>query len=82
MKYHDPIVAAEPAAGHVAPMADHHQHLFSPTLAALLATGAGGPQAITARDVVALLDSAGIRRALVLSVAYMYGSPARTVHNE
>jgi predicted TIM-barrel fold metal-dependent hydrolase len=32
--------------------------------------------------VVALLDSAGIRRALVLSVAYMYGSPARTVDDE
>src|SRR5262249_35786108 len=48
----------------------------------LLATGSGAPQAITARDLVALLDSAGIRRALVLSVAYMYGSPARTVDDE
>jgi len=37
---------------------------------------------ITARDVVALLDSAGIRRALVLSVAYIYGSPSRTVEDE
>lgn len=64
------------------PSADHHQHLFSPALAELLASGSGGPQAITARDVVALLDSAGIRQALVLSVAYMYGSPARTVADE
>ena len=29
-----------------------------------------------------LLDSAGIRRGLVLSAAYMYGSPARTVDDE
>jgi predicted TIM-barrel fold metal-dependent hydrolase len=31
---------------------------------------------------VALLDSAGVRRAPVLSVAYIYGSPARTVDDE
>lgn len=28
-----------------------------------------------------MLDSAGIQRALLLSVAYMYGSPARTVED-
>jgi uncharacterized protein len=39
-------------------------------------------QPITARDVVALLDSAGIRRAVLLSVAYIYGSPARSVPDE
>ena len=39
-------------------------------------------QPITARDVVALLDSAGIRRAVLLSVAYIYSSPARTVEDE
>ena len=71
-----------PAAGQAAPIADHHQHLFSPTIAALIATGAPGFRPVTARDLVALLDSAGIRRALVLSVAYMYGSPARTVDDE
>jgi uncharacterized protein len=63
-------------------MADHHQHLFSPAIVSLLATRSDGPQAITAPDVVALLDSAGIRRALLLSVAYMYGSPARSVGDE
>jgi predicted TIM-barrel fold metal-dependent hydrolase len=73
---------AGPAAGQAAPIADHHQHLFSPAIAALLATGGGGLQAITAREVVALLDLAGIRHALVLSVAYLYGSPARTVDDE
>jgi len=76
------LLSAGPAAGQVAPVADYHQHLFSPALAALLATRPGGPQGITARDLVALLDSAGIRRALVLSVAYMYGSPVRTFDDE
>ena len=54
-----------------------HQHLFSPTIAALLAPWSS--QGLTARDPVALLDSAGIRCAPVLSVAYMYGNPTRTV---
>lgn len=68
-------------AGPVVPLADHHQHLFSPAMVALLDT-THTQQAITARDVIALLDSAGIRRAVVLSVAYIYGSPARTVEDE
>jgi predicted TIM-barrel fold metal-dependent hydrolase len=62
------MLSAGPAAGQGAPLADHHQHLFRPVLAA--------------RDLVALLDAAGIHRALVLSVAYMQGSPARTVVDE
>lgn len=66
----------------IAPLADHHQHLFSPAIAALLATGSGEPQTITASDVVALLGAAGIHRALLLSVAYMYGSPARSIDGE
>jgi predicted TIM-barrel fold metal-dependent hydrolase len=69
---------AEPAA----PLADHHQHLISPALAAALAPAAGGLPAITAADVIALLEAAGIRRALLLSVAYMLGSPARSVAEE
>ena len=64
------------------PLADHHQHLFSPTLARVLATGSSQLPTITASEVVALLDAAGIRSALLLSVAYMYGSPARTVEDE
>jgi predicted TIM-barrel fold metal-dependent hydrolase len=76
------VLSAGSAAGQVAPVADHHQHLFSPAIAALLASSSGGSQGITAREVVALLDSAGIRRALLLSVAYMYGSPARTFDDE
>jgi predicted TIM-barrel fold metal-dependent hydrolase len=38
--------------------------------------------ALGADDLIPLLDSAGIRRAVVLSVAYMYGSPTRTVEDE
>src|SRR3954467_5420681 len=69
------------AAAQIAPAADHHQHLFSPTLVALLDT-TGALQPITARDVIALLDSAGIEKALLLSAAYIYGSPSRTVPDE
>jgi uncharacterized protein len=75
------LVSSAPAAAQITPVADHHQHLFSPTMVALLDTTHSQPP-ITARDVVALLDSAGIRRALVLSVAYIYGSPSRTVEDE
>jgi predicted TIM-barrel fold metal-dependent hydrolase len=35
-----------------------------------------------ARDVIALLDSAGIQKAVLLSAAYLYGSPARQVEDE
>jgi predicted TIM-barrel fold metal-dependent hydrolase len=37
---------------------------------------------ITAADLIKLLDDAAIQRAVVLSCAYMYGSPSRTVENE
>jgi predicted TIM-barrel fold metal-dependent hydrolase len=69
------------AVGQIAPVADHHQHLFSPTLVALLDT-TGKAQPITARDLIALLDSAGIKQALLLSAAYIYGSPSRVVSDE
>ena len=52
------------------PMADHHQHLMSPALA----TAWKLPAAVTSDDVIAQLDSAGIRRAAVLSMAYAWGS--------
>jgi predicted TIM-barrel fold metal-dependent hydrolase len=66
------------------PRADHHQHLFSPAVAALISPAPPAPpvEPVTASDLVALLDAAGIRRALILSVAYMFGSPNRTVENE
>src|SRR5437016_11975792 len=73
---------AMPLAAQLAPVADHHQHLFSPVIAAELAKATPGVHTITAGDVVALLDSAGIRRALLLSVAYIYGSPSRSFEDE
>ncbi len=57
------------------PVIDYHQHLFSPDAAALV-TGSPSP-GIAARDVIALLDSAGIQRALILSVAYTWGKASR-----
>jgi len=71
-------LAAHSAPGQVpAPLVDHHQHLFSPDLAKLL-----GGDPIDADKVIALLDSAGIRRALVLSVAYSWSNPSRNVAND
>jgi predicted TIM-barrel fold metal-dependent hydrolase len=70
------ILSTAPAAGQVAPAADYHQPMV-----ALLDT-TNSMKAITARDVVAHLDAAGIRRAVVLSVAYIYGSPARSIADE
>jgi len=86
-----PALAAPPSAAPQAapasaegpvPVADHHQHLFSPAMARLLDTGAGGPSAIAAKDMIALLDAAGIRRAVLLSVAYVWGSPSRRIEDE
>jgi predicted TIM-barrel fold metal-dependent hydrolase len=71
------------ADAQMAPLADMHQHLFSPAAAALVSP-ASGPliQPITAKHVIQLLDEAGIRRALVLSVAYTFGNPNRNVEEE
>ena len=61
------------------PEIDYHQHLLSPELARL----GSMPRAFTARDLIPLLDAAGVRRALVLSLAYQYGNPNRpTVPDE
>ena len=51
---------------------DYHQHLLSPSAAKL---GSSLPKPFTARDLISLLDAAGVRRALVLSLAYQYGNP-------
>ena len=59
------------------PFADHHQHLFSPSIAE-----AGKITPIAAKDVIGLLDEAGIKRAVLLSVAYQYGRPGREPKNE
>src|SRR5947207_2476074 len=59
------------------PLIDYHQHLFSPDLARLI-----GVDTIDAGKLIALLDSAGIRRALVLSVAYSWSNPSRNIAND
>jgi predicted TIM-barrel fold metal-dependent hydrolase len=59
------------------PVVDHHQHFFSPALATLV-----GVDTIDADKVIRLLDSAGIRRAVVLSTAYSWGNPSRNVENQ
>jgi hypothetical protein len=66
------------------PLADHHQHLFSPALAALISPPApAAPIApIAASDLIPLLDAAGIKRAAVLSVAYIFGQVTKKVENE
>ena len=64
------------------PVGDFHQHIASPALAAMRSPAGSPAPGITAKDVIAILDSAGIRQALVLSTAYMYGSPTRQVEDE
>jgi uncharacterized protein len=62
-----------------APIVDSHQHLFSPAVAQL----APALKSLDASDLIALLDEAGIERALVLSVAYQFGNPNKPkIENE
>jgi predicted TIM-barrel fold metal-dependent hydrolase len=64
-----------------APVGDYHQHVFSADDIALAGPGTS-LQPLDARDLVALLDAAGIRKATLLSLAYMYGKPGREVEDE
>src|SRR5215203_4355727 len=57
--------------------ADHHQHVFSPPMAEFQKI-----KPITAADVIADLDAAGIGKAVLLSTAYSYGRPGREPQNE
>ena len=78
-------LSASPQQHRAVPLADHHQHLFSPAIAALIAAqpmSLTSVEPISADELIPLLDAAGIARAAVLSTAYMYGSPSRTVENE
>src|SRR5688572_9008962 len=64
------------------PAVDHHQHLFSPGIAALISRRNEPVQPITARDLIARLDDAGIKRAVVHSVAYIWSQASRKVEND
>jgi uncharacterized protein len=61
-------------------VADHHQHVASPAMGAFQKFP--GVTSITAKDTVALLDAAGIKKAVLLSIAYSYGRPGREPQNE
>jgi predicted TIM-barrel fold metal-dependent hydrolase len=61
------------------PLSDHHKHLPSPAAAPLNR----GTQPLTADQLIAGLDVAGIRHGVVLSVAYWFGNPSLdSVENE
>jgi predicted TIM-barrel fold metal-dependent hydrolase len=66
-------------ASQPAPVADHHQHLFSPELAALMSTTppVASAKPRFAADLIQQLDAAGIKRAVVLSTAYIFEQPSR-----
>lgn len=66
------------------PLVDYHQHLFSPALVAVVSSTPPVSQAttVTAKDLIAILDSAGIHRAVVLSTAYIFTQPTRNVEND
>jgi uncharacterized protein len=64
--------ASSPAAERApAPRVDHHQHLLSPALAKAWKQ----PEGVAAERLIELLDDAGIRAAVVMSLAYAWGSP-------
>jgi predicted TIM-barrel fold metal-dependent hydrolase len=68
----------------VVPLVDHHQHLLSPAGAALQNAYSvrerlpyDVEQPVVGEHLVAMLDRAGIKRAVVLSDAYWFDSPPR-----
>lgn len=69
------LAAGAIAAAPPAPPVDHHQHLLSPAMAV------PGQKPIDAKTLIAALDAAGIRRAVILSNAYRFGSPQFAVPN-
>jgi uncharacterized protein len=80
-----PVVLLWASALHAqdAPRVDYHQHLFSPALAAAMSPPAPAPpmRPVTAADLIALLDAAGIERAVVLSTGYVFEQPSRKIEN-
>ena len=59
------------APAQAADLVDHHQHLFSAQALSVFSA----PKAITATDLIAQMDAAGIDRAVVLSAAYGFSNP-------
>ena len=71
------FIALAPISAVAQPAVDHHQHLFSASLAKVI-----NVTPITAADLVKHLDDAGIKRAVVLSTAYSFSNPSRKVEND
>jgi predicted TIM-barrel fold metal-dependent hydrolase len=65
-------IVVAPASG--GELVDHHQHLISPQA---LSVFSSSTKAITAADLIAQMDAAGIGRAVVLSDAYLFSNPFR-----
>jgi len=59
------------SVAHAQPAADFHQHLFSPADH----QRASQVQPFFASDLIPLIDAAGVRKAVILSLAYQYGNP-------
>ncbi|MCS0587620.1 amidohydrolase family protein [Massilia norwichensis] len=74
-------LAAAAAAHAQTPVGDYHQHVFSPEDIQLAGPDAGLVP-LDAKDVIGLLDAAGIRKGTLLSIAYMFGKPGRQVEDE
>lgn len=64
-----------------APVGDYHQHIFSARDIAF-AGPATTLRPLDAKDLIALLDAAGIRKATLLSIAYQFGKPGVQVEDE
>ena len=62
------------------PVADHHQHIASPAMGEFQKFP--GVASVTSKEVIALLDAAGIKKGVLLSIAYAYGRPGRESQNE
>lgn len=85
-----PVVLALPLLGGVmlaadppTPVADHHIHIPSEATAAYLQKTAGfDVEAKTGDDVIQFLDTAGIEKGVLLSLAYMFGRPGADFSNE
>jgi predicted TIM-barrel fold metal-dependent hydrolase len=69
-------VAQNVAQETISPLVDYHFHLLSPAGTAVLKSQGVELAPIDAAQAVAQLDKAGIRRAVVLSDAYFFDSPA------
>ena len=69
---------SKPQSEQIVPIADHHQHLFSPAYNQRWSN----IKIVTAQDVIGFLDKAGIRRAVLLSTAYSFGRSGNVSANE